>query len=57
MINTVYAKSIPNTTDMDAFGILLTAENIDLYIESQMQKWQELKKEYENFGTISLVFS
>ena len=57
MINTVYAKSIPNTTDMDAFGILLTAENIDLYTESQMEKWQELKKEYENFGTISLVFS
>lgn len=53
MIETIYSP-IPNTTDMNAFGILLTKDNIDQYIESQHQKWLKLKAEYEATGTVKL---
>lgn len=53
MIETMYSER-PNTSDMDAFGILLTKDNIEQYIESQRTKWQQLKNEYEATGTIRL---
>ena len=54
MIETMYSPE-PNTRDMDSFGILLNADNIDEYIESQKQKWLALKAEYDATGTITLL--
>ncbi len=45
----------PNTTDMNAFGILLTKENIDSYILNQKQKFLMLKNEYDITGTVKLL--
>lgn len=47
-------ESVPNTSDMNAFGVLLTPENIDSYLASQTERWQELKTEFEQTGTIKL---
>ena len=54
MLKKVYSKEAANTTDMDAFGVLLTPENIDRYVESQKAKQQVLKAEYDSTGTIQL---
>ena len=53
MIETMYSET-PNTSDMDAFGILLNKDNIEQYIENQREKWRELKAEYDETGTIQL---
>lgn len=53
IIETIYSTN-QNSSDMDAFGILLTKDNIDCYISSQRNKWLELKAEYEKNGTIKL---
>lgn len=53
MIEIMYSP-VPNTTDMDSFGILLTSDNIEEYIHTQHEKWQKLKEEYERTGTIQL---
>lgn len=53
MIETMYQET-PNTQDLDAFGILLTEENIDSFISRQKEKWALLKEEYDTTGTISL---
>jgi len=53
MIETMY-EGEPNTSDMNAFGILLNKDNIDAYIESQREKWLALKAEYDATGTIQL---
>ena len=43
-----------SSTDLDAFGVLLTTENIDAYIARQTEKWMSLKAEYDATGTIAL---
>ena len=53
MIERMYSP-VPNTTDLNAFGILLTKDNIEEYIQSQKEKWLELKTEYETTETIKL---
>ena len=53
MIETVYSPT-PNTSDMDAFGILLNKGNIEEYLETQKQKWLALKAEYDSNRTIAL---
>lgn len=53
MIEAMFAGE-PNVSDMDAFGILLTPENVNAFIARQKEKWQELKLEYECTGTIAL---
>lgn len=54
IIETVFSKGKPNTSNFDEFGILLTKENFPDFIESQKEKWQILKTEYEAFGKFSL---
>ena len=53
MIETMYSPE-PNTSDMNAFGILLNDDNIEEYLESQKKKWLELKAEYDETHTIAL---
>lgn len=54
MIGTVFARQDANTGDMDAFGILLSPDNIDAFIASQKEKWRALKAQYDLTGEIPL---
>ena len=54
IIDTVFARQDANTGDMDAFGILLSPDNIDAFIASQKEKWRALKAQYDLTGAIPL---
>lgn len=53
MLETMYAAE-PNVSDMDAFGILLSPENVGAFIARQEEKWAALKAEYDRTGTVPL---
>ncbi|MGN0728745.1 hypothetical protein [Treponema sp.] len=53
MIETMFSPN-PNKSDLDAFGILLTSENTEAFINRQKEKWQILKEEYDRTGKITL---
>lgn len=49
MVDTMYGKG-----SRENFGILLTKDNIDEYIQNRRESYQKLKKEYEETGTVQL---
>ena len=49
MVDTMYGKG-----SRENFGILLTKDNIDGYIQNRRESYQKLKKEYEETGTVQL---
>lgn len=49
MVDTMYGKG-----SRENFGILLTKDNIDEYIQNRREAYQKLKKEYEETGTVQL---
>ena len=40
--------------DYDGFGIYLTPENVDDYLNQRRSDWRELKAEFEETGDVAL---
>lgn len=49
IVNTMYGKD-----SREGFGILLTKDNIELYLAKREQDYRTLKEEYEKTGTVQL---
>lgn len=43
-----------DSADYDDFGIYLTADNVDSYIDQRRDDWKSLKETYESEGSLSL---
>lgn len=49
MVNTMYGKA-----QKDGFGVLLTMDNIEEYLQKRAEAYETLKAEYEATGTVEL---
>lgn len=50
IVNTMYGKA-----SKEGFGVLLTQDNIEAYLQQRQQDYETLRAEYESTGTVALL--